>query len=177
MSALKSKCCKASLIAYSGDEGTGYYACDRCGKACDAVIPHSDAMEAKIDELVRDLTAVSTVFPKSQVRDAIKSLITASNRAAVEEALKELDGEFIVFHQKEAFDGRIKDDVKLLKLVDGAWERVDKDDPSNPVNRWAYDVFKGQEQGGIWPTTRVPLSSFKSKILARLGGETEKEND
>jgi hypothetical protein len=36
---LTSKCCDDNIYVVSGDEGTSYYACQRCNLACDPRTP------------------------------------------------------------------------------------------------------------------------------------------
>jgi hypothetical protein len=63
-----SNCCKAPLITHSSDEGTGYYECSSCHKACDA------AVEEQIKETVewrRDCSNGQEHIPECQGCDDI----------------------------------------------------------------------------------------------------------
>lgn len=36
---IASRCCRATVWVYSGNEGTSFYVCDACDMACDTITP------------------------------------------------------------------------------------------------------------------------------------------
>lgn len=44
----RSNCCQASMHTVNGGEGTSYWVCAKCGKACDPFVSESEARRRRI---------------------------------------------------------------------------------------------------------------------------------